>query len=158
VVSVTQIHGGDALNVIPDEAVLRGTIRYFKPEIDALIETAMRRIGAGIGNTFGVQVHVAFDHHYPVTTNSAPEAKICHEAATSVLGPENVRQNEPPSMATEDFSFMLREKPGCYVWLGNAPQSGGHALHNPYYDFNDKILAIGISYWVKLIETALHPA
>ncbi|MDR2111967.1 MAG: amidohydrolase [Candidatus Accumulibacter sp.] len=157
VVSVTQMHGGDALNVIPDDTVLRGTIRYFKPEIKALIETAIRRISAGIGDTFGVQARVALDQRNPVTVNSAPEAEICHAAAVGVLGPENVRRDETPSMAAEDFSFMLREKPGCYVWLGNAPESGGHSLHSPHYDFNDKILTIGVSYWVRLVETALRP-
>ncbi|MDR1935602.1 MAG: amidohydrolase [Candidatus Accumulibacter sp.] len=158
VVSVTQMHGGDALNVIPDDTVLRGTIRYFKPEVEALIEAAIRRIGAGIEHTFGVQVHVALDQRYPVTVNSAPQTALCQEVAASVLGPEKVRQDEAPSMAAEDFSFMLREKPGCYAWLGNGPGSDGHTLHSPHYDFNDANLAIGVSYWVRLVETALRPA
>ncbi|MDR2787348.1 MAG: amidohydrolase [Candidatus Accumulibacter sp.] len=157
VVSVTQIHGGDALNVIPDEAVLRGTIRIFKPEVETLIEAAMRRLCAGIGNTFGVWTDIAFDQCYPVTASSAPEAEICREAATDVLGAGNVRRDESPSMAAEDFSFMLREKPGCYVWLGNGSGNDDRALHNPYYDFNDETLAMGVSYWVRLIETALRP-
>ncbi|MDR2614880.1 MAG: amidohydrolase, partial [Candidatus Accumulibacter sp.] len=138
VVSVTQIHGGDALNVIPDEAVLCGTIRIFKPEIETLIESAMRRLCAGIGSTFGVRTDIAFDQRYPVTISSAPEAKICREAAAGVLGAENVRQNESPSMAAEDFSYMLREKPGCYAWLGNGSGNDGRPLHNPHYDFNDE--------------------
>jgi hippurate hydrolase len=158
VVSVTQMHGGDALNVIPDDAVLRGTMRIFKPEIEARIVAAMQRIGAGIGSTCGVQVDIDFDQRYPVTVHSAPEAEICRAAAASVLGVEKVRRDESPSMAAEDFSYMLLEKPGCYVWLGNGPGSDGRALHNPRYDFNDENLAIGVSYWVKLVETALRPA
>jgi hippurate hydrolase len=158
VVSVTQIHGGDALNVIPDDAVLRGTIRSFKPEVEVLIVAAIRRLGAGIGSAFAVQVEIGFDQRYPVTANGAPEAEICAEAATFVLGAANVRRNESPSMAAEDFSYMLQEKPGCYVWLGNGSESDGRTLHNPHYDFNDEILTIGVSYWISLIETALRPA
>ena len=104
-----------------------------------------------------MRVEVDFDQRYPVTANSVPEAALCAEAAISVLGAANVRRNEPPSMAAEDFSYMLREKPGAYVWLGNGSGSDGRTLHNPRYDFNDEILAIGISYWIKLIETALRP-
>jgi hippurate hydrolase len=158
VVSVTQIHGGDALNVIPDDAVLRGTIRSFKPEIEALVVAAIRRMGESVGNSFGVRVEVDFDQRYPVTANSVPEAALCAEAAISVLGAANVRQNEPSSMAAEDFSYMLQEKPGAYVWLGNGSGSDGRTLHNPRYDFNDEILAIGVSYWIRLVETALRPA
>jgi hippurate hydrolase len=157
VVSVTQMHGGDAWNVIPDDAVLRGTIRIFRPETETLIVAAIRRIAAGIEGAFGVQVSIAFDQRYPVTMNSAPEARICREAAAGVLGIENVRQDERPSMAAEDFSYMLREKPGCYVWLGNGPGSDGRTLHSPHYDFNDESLPMGVGYWVKLVETALRP-
>jgi hippurate hydrolase len=157
VLSVTQIHGGDALNVIPDDVVLRGTIRSFKPEIEALVETSMHRLLSGIESAFGVRVKIDFDQRYPATVNSAPETEICREAATGVLGAEHVRYEEAPSMAAEDFSYMLLEKPGCYVWLGNGAGEGRPALHNPYYDFNDEILAIGVSYWIKLVETALRP-
>lgn len=156
VVSVTQIHGGEALNVIPDDAVLRGTIRSFKPEIQAVVETAIRRLCAGAEGMFGVQVGVAFDQRYPATINSAPETEICRKTAAQVLGTENVRRNELPSMGAEDFAYMLQEKPGCYVWLGNGPGSGGCTLHNPHYDFNDHILPIGVSYWVRLVETMLR--
>jgi hippurate hydrolase len=157
VLSVTQIHGGDAWNVIPDDAVLRGTIRNFKPEIQALIEAAIQRVCTGIEHTFGVRVGISFDERYPAMVNSAPETEICREVAAGILGAEKVRTNEQPSMAAEDFSFMLQEKPGCYVWLGNGSGSKGRALHNPHYDFNDEILGIGLSYWVGLVETALRP-
>ncbi|GHU18281.1 amidohydrolase [Betaproteobacteria bacterium] len=157
VVSVTRIQGGDALNAIPDDAVLRGTIRSFKPEVQALIEAAIQRVCAGIGHTFGVRVDIIFNERYPATVNSVPETEICREVATNILGVKKVRRNEQASMATEDFSYMLREKPGCYVWLGNGSGSSSSALHNPHYDFNDEILGIGLSYWIGLVETALRP-
>ncbi len=158
VVSVTQIHGGDALNVIPDDAVLRGTIRSFSPQVERTIEKAMHRICAGIESTFGVQISVAVDQRYPATINTAAETELCREAAKAVVGPRNVQLDLAPSMAAEDFSYMLLERPGCYIWLGNGPGSGGCALHNPHYDFNDEILSIGVSYWIRLVEIALRPA
>lgn len=155
VVSVTQMHGGEALNVIPDDAVLRGTIRSFRPEIEALVEQAMRRVCAGIENTFGVHVEIDFDQRYPATVNSAKETELCQRVGAAIVGDTNVRRNELPSTGAEDFAYMLREKPGCYIWLGNGPGTGGCTLHNPHYDFNDDILTIGISYWVRLVEAAL---
>ena len=155
VVSVTQIHGGEALNVIPDDAVLRGTIRSFKPEIQELVERSIERLCAGVASAFGAQIKVEYDLRYPPTVNSSNEADLCRQAAAAVLGDSRVRRNDLPSMGAEDFAYMLQEKPGCYVWLGNGPGTGGCSLHNPHYDFNDEILPLGISYWVKLVETAL---
>ncbi|MEI7612107.1 MAG: M20 aminoacylase family protein [Betaproteobacteria bacterium] len=156
VVSVTQIHGGAAVNVIPEEAVLRGTIRTFKPEIQEQVERAVNRLCEGIAQTFGAEIVTRFDLRYPPTVNSVAETGMCMQAAVSLLGGEKIRCDELPSMGAEDFSYMLQKKPGCYVWLGNGPGSGGCTLHNPHYDFNDSILPIGISYWVKLVETVLH--
>ena len=155
VVSVTQIHGGEALNVIPDDAVLRGTIRTFKSEIQDLVEAAIERLCAGIAATFGATIKVSYDRRYPPTVNSPAETELCRQAAGAVFGETQVRRDDIPSMAAEDFAYMLQVKPGCYVWLGNGPGTGGCSLHNPHYDFNDEILPLGISYWVKLVETAL---
>ena len=159
VVSVTQIHGGEAWNVIPDDAVLRGTIRSFKPEIQQLVERAIERLSSGIADAFGARITVDFDSRYPPTVNSVAETELCRRVAADVLGSDAVRQNELPSMAAEDFAYLLQVKPGCYVWLGNglkgSARHGGCALHNPHYDFNDDILRIGVSYWVKLVEHAL---
>ena len=119
VLSVTQVHGGDALNVIPDDAVLRGTIRSFKPEVQALVESAVRRLCAGIASAFGASVTVAFDERYPPTVNRPAETAICREVAAAIVGPDQVRCAELPSMGAEDFAYMLQEKPGCYIWLGN---------------------------------------
>ena len=159
VVSVTQIHGGEAWNVIPDDAVLRGTIRSFKPEIQQLVERAIERLSCGIADAFGAQITVDFDSRYPPTVNSVAETELCRRVAADVLGSDAVRKNELPSMAAEDFAYLLQVKPGCYVWLGNglkgSARHGGCALHNPHYDFNDDILRLGVSYWVKLVEHAL---
>ena len=155
VVSVTQIHGGEAFNIIPDDAVLRGTIRTFKPEVQTLVEQAIERLCSGIANAFGARIDTHFDLRYPPTVNSAAETAICRQTAEALLGENKVRKDELPSMGAEDFAFMLREKPGCYVWLGNGPGTGGCSLHNPHYDFNDDVLIYGISYWVRLVETAL---
>ena len=159
VVSVTQIHGGEAWNVIPDDAVLRGTIRSFKPEIQQLVERAIERLSSGIADAFGAKITVDFDSRYPPTVNSVAETELCRRVAADALGDDAVRKNELPSMAAEDFAYLLQVKPGCYVWLGNglkgSARHGGCALHNPHYDFNDDILLIGVSYWVKLVEHAL---
>ena len=155
VVSVTQIHGGEALNIIPDDAVLRGTIRSFKPEVQELVEKAIERLCSGIASAFGAQIKAVFDHRYPPTVNTVPEAALCCRVAEALLGTDKVRKNELPSMGAEDFAYMLQEKPGCYVWLGNGPGVRGCTLHNPHYDFNNELIPYGISYWVRLVETAL---
>ena len=155
VLSVTQFQGGEAWNIIPDDAVLRGTIRTFKPEVQQSIERAVERLCSGIASAFGAQISVKFEPRYPPTVNSARETALCSHVAGQLFGQDKVRADELPSMGAEDFAYLLREKPGCYVWLGNGPGTGGCTLHNPHYDFNDEILSLGVAYWIKLIETAL---
>jgi len=155
VVSVTQFHGGEAWNIIPEEVVLRGTIRSFKPEVQQTVERAIERLCNGVAAANGAQIAVHFDHRYPPTVNSIAEADFCRDVAAEVLGEEQVLTDIQPSMGAEDFAYMLNEKPGCYVWLGNGPGSGGCTLHNPHYDFNDDILAWGVTYWVRLVQRAL---
>ncbi|MCP5267807.1 MAG: amidohydrolase [Zoogloeaceae bacterium] len=155
VVSVTQFHSGSAWNIIPEEAILRGTIRSFKPEVQQTVERAIERLCSGVASANGAQIGVVFDHRYPPTVNSAAETDICRQVAGEVLGDSKVRKDELPSMGAEDFSYMLQEKPGCYVWLGNGPGTGGCTLHNPQYDFNDDIIGLGIRYWTRLVETTL---
>jgi len=158
VVSVTQFHSGEAWNIIPEDAVLRGTIRAFKPEVQEQVERAIERLCNGVAATYGAQIGVRFDHRYPPTVNSAAEADFCRHVAAGVFGQEHVLTDVLPSMGAEDFAYMLREKPGCYVWLGNGPGTGGCTLHNPHYDFNDDILALGVSYWAHLVHRALPKA
>ena len=158
VVSVTQFHAGEAWNIIPEEVVLRGTIRSFKPEVQQTVERAIERLCSGIAAANGAQISVTFDHRYPPTVNSVNETNFCRNVAGSVFGSERVLTDILPSMGAEDFAYMLREKPGCYVWLGNGPGTGGCTLHNPHYDFNDELLTLGVSYWVQLVRQALPRA
>jgi hippurate hydrolase len=162
VLSVTQFHAGDAYNVIPEQALLRGTVRAFKSEVQELCEAAMRRVCDGIAASFGARIALDYERGYPPTINSAAEAEVCREVAASLVGADNVRGDMLPSMGAEDFSFMLMVKPGCYVWIGNggAENPGGSncMLHNPHYDFNDEIIALGATYWVRLVERVLSDA
>ncbi len=160
VVSVTQIHGGHATNVIPDTVTLSGTTRAFLPEIQDLIEERMRRIAEGISAAHGASCEFTYDRRYPPVINPERETELAAAAAARVVGPENVRDDVPPVMGAEDFAWMLKARPGNYAWLGNGKDGevGGCAVHNPNYDFNDEILTIGASYWVELVQTVLAPA
>ena len=155
VVSVTQFHAGDTWNVIPERAVLRGTTRALRPQVQDTVEVAVHRIAEGIAATHGVGAQVHYERRYPPTINDPAETERAASAAVLVAGEDNVDRDPAPSMGSEDFAFMLREKPGCYVWIGNGPGEGGCGLHNPRYDFNDAILPLGASYWAKLVETVL---
>jgi len=155
VVSVTQIHGGDTWNVIPQEVVLRGTVRTFKREVQDLIEERMRGIVAGVAATFDMSATVRYERRYPATVNSETETRHAVAAAAAVVGPERVDTDPTPEMGSEDFSFMLQAKPGCYVWLGAGRGPETPNIHSPQYDFNDDALAIGASYWVTLAEQQL---
>jgi len=155
VVSITRFHAGDAYNILPEKAYLGGTIRSFSEEIRSQIESRIRDICKGIGDAFGVHVSLEVKTGYPPTVNSPLETEWCRVAASSVVGETNVHAGLKPSMGAEDFSFMLQQRPGCYVWLGNGAGEGGCMLHNPKYDFNDEILPVGAAYWVKLVESCL---
>ena len=155
VVSVTQFHGGDTWNVIPNEVVIRGTTRSFKPEVQALIQNRIGEICNGVGATYGCAVKFWYDRRYPPTVNSAAEAETSRSVLVDLVGAGNVHTNLTPTMGAEDFAFMLQAKPGCYIWIGNGAGEGGCMLHNPGYDFNDEILPLGASYWVKLVERCL---
>jgi len=155
VVSVTQVHAGDTWNVIPEQVVLRGTVRTFKGDVQDLIEQRMRTLVDGIAAMFEMTATVRYERRYPATVNSEDETRRASKAAASVVGAANVDTNPTPEMGSEDFAFMLQRKPGCYVWLGagTGPQTAN--IHNPRYDFNDAVLPIGASYWVKLAEQEL---
>lgn len=158
VLSITRLSAdGGAYNVIPEQAELRGTVRAFRPEVQDQVEAAMERICAGIGAAHGVQVSLNYQRGYPPTVNDAREAARCRAVLEDLVGADNVRSDLRPSMRAEDFAYMLRERHGCYVWIGNGEGEGGCMLHNPHYDFNDAILALGASYWVRLTERLLGP-
>jgi hippurate hydrolase len=158
VLSITQIHSGTADNVIPDRAELRGTVRTLSESALDLIEHRMSEITYLTAQAFNCKATFTFSRNYPPTVNHAAEAALCVEAARTVVGDEKVDQTIRPSMGAEDFAFMLKEKPGCYVWIGNGNgdhRSHGHGLgpctlHNGSYDFNDDLIPIGASYWVEL--------
>jgi hippurate hydrolase len=158
VLSVTQFHAGDAYNIIPGEALLRGTVRAFSPHVQDAIEAAIGRICNGIAAGFGADIRFDYRRGYPPTINSADEAELCRQVAALVVGQDNVLTDLAPTMGAEDFSYMLQAKPGCYVWIGNGTGEGGCMLHNPRFDFNDEILPIGATYWVRLAERVLANA
>jgi len=155
VVSVTQVHGGDTWNVIPQEVVLRGTVRSFDAAVQDLIERRMRTIVAGVAATFEMTATIRYERRYPATVNAETETRHAIAAAGAVVGAANVDAEPMPNMGSEDFAFMLQAKPGCYVWLGTGRGADTPNVHNPYYDFNDDALPIGASYWATLVAQQL---
>lgn len=158
VVSVTQIHGGNTWNALPDAAVIRGTFRSFKNTVRDQLEQGIRQLAQSVAQGFGIHADILFNPEnpgYPVTINSPAETASAIRAAIAVAGETCVDTAPTPSMGAEDFAFMLQQKPGCYIWIGNGSSQGNCLLHNPNYDFNDEILPLGAAYWVKLVENEL---
>jgi hippurate hydrolase len=156
VVSFTSIHGGTTYNVIPETVQLRGTIRTLSAAMREKTEALFRRIVTGIADSFGATAEIDYAIGYPPTVNEAQATELARRVAAEIVGPENVLPMERATMGAEDFSFMLEKRPGCYILVGNGSDpKHGHPLHNPHYDFNDDVLPIGASYWVRLAERAL---
>ena len=157
VVSVTQFHAGDTWNVIPETAVIRGTVRSFKKQTQDQIERDIDRMARGICESQGAHMTLRYERRYPALVNSEAETEIAGTVAAKVVGDDKVVRGADPLMGSEDFAYMLQVKPGCYVWLGNGTEGGpgGCAVHNPHYDFNDEISVVGASYWATLVETTL---
>lgn len=158
VISVTRFQAGHADNILPEQAVLGGTVRYLRPELQDALEAGLARICTGIETTHRVRIELRYERGYPPTINAAEPTTICREVARQVVGGGQVLTHLKPSMGAEDFAYLSRVVPGCYVWLGNGPGEGGCMLHSPHYDFNDAIIATGIRYWVRLVEKALTTA
>jgi hippurate hydrolase len=156
VLSVTQIHGGDAYNVIPDRAVIRGTVRCLDEGVRARIAELVGTIARGTAATHGARGEVDFRFGYPATVNTGDAATLALDAAGSVPGIGTLRRDLPPSMASEDFAYMLGECPGAYAWLGADGAEPGRPLHNPGYDFNDDVLPLGAAYWVAVARRSLQ--
>jgi hippurate hydrolase len=162
VISVTMIHAGEATNVIPDSCELRGTVRTFTVELLDMIERRMREVAEHTAAAYGAQCEFEFDRNYPPTINSRPEAEFARKVMAGIVGESNVGPQEP-TMGAEDFSYMLMAKPGCYCFISNGDGSHremGHGggpcmLHNPSYDFNDSLIPLGATYWVRLVESWL---
>jgi len=152
VLSVTMIEAGEADNVISQTAKITGTVRTLDGRVQDFIEARLNEIVPQFAQSFGASAVIRYARGYPVTVNSADEADFAADVATEVVGAERVDRNTPPSMGGEDFSFMLNERPGAYIFLGNGNSS---ELHTDTYDFNDEAIPVGTSYWVRLAETAL---
>lgn len=151
VISITQIHSGTTDNIIPAEAFVGGTVRTLTKEVQAMVVRRMEEICAGIGTAFGVEVVFDFEYGYPPTVNHPEQTDFAVKVARGISGDENVIDDCPPVMGAEDFAYMLEERPGAYLSIG---QGEGASLHHPAYDFNDELSPIGASYFVKLVETA----
>lgn len=155
VVSVTQFHAGDAYNVIADQVEISGCTRCFSPKVQELMEENLLSIAEGIASAFGATIEFTYERRYPPTVNSALETNVAANAAIAVVGDSNVNLDPKPAMGSEDFAYMLQEKPGAYIWIGNGDGEGSCMVHNSNYDFNDEILPIGASYWARLAEAEL---
>ncbi|MBN9369939.1 MAG: amidohydrolase [Hydrogenophaga sp. SCN 70-13] len=159
VISVTMIHTGEATNVVPDHAELQGTVRTFTYEVLDLIEKRMKEIAEHTCAAYGTACEFEFKRNYPPTVNHPAETAFAREVLAEIVGPERVLAQEP-TMGAEDFAYMLQAKPGCYVFIANgdgAHREVGHGegpcvLHNPNYDFNDDLIPLGATYWVRLAE------
>jgi hippurate hydrolase len=170
VISVTQMRAGSADNVIPDSAVLRGTVRTLTPQALDLIESRMRELTTHLSQALRCESDFDFYREYPATLNHTAETELCARVLTDLVGADRVDTRVRPSMGAEDFSFMLQERPGCYVWIGNGMgdhRADGHGqgpcmLHTGSYDFNDALIPLGAAYWVSLarryLQTPAGPA
>jgi hippurate hydrolase len=159
VISVTMIHAGEATNVIPQSCQIQGTVRTFTTETLDLIERRMKAIAEATCDAFETECEFAFHRNYPPTINHPAETEFAKQLLGEVVGPANVLEFEP-TMGAEDFSYFLQAKPGCYFVIGNgdgAHREGGHGLgpcmlHNPSYDFNDDLIPLGATAWVRMAE------
>lgn len=156
VVSVTQMNAGEAINVLPETAVVRGTVRCLNTQVRERVQALISQFVAGLPETFGVSAKLNYNVDYPVTQNHPAAAARLRDSAIKTLGEDNVQWDGLPSMASEDFSFMLQACPGAYMWLGVDGAEKSHSLHSPYYDFNDDVIETGVSVWARLVETELE--
>ena len=163
VLSITILKAGDAINVVPETAFISGGVRTFDVAVTDLIEDGMRRIAQLTAEAHGASAHVTFERYYPATVNDAGQAAFAAQVAAEMVGSANVFADCEPTMGSEDFSYMLQVRPGAYIQIGNGDGSHrltGHGegpcmLHNPSFDFNDELIPIGATYWVRLVEKFL---
>ena len=154
VISITRIQAGTANNIIPQSAWLNGTVRTLRPATRDMVEKRIREITAGLAEASGATARVEYRRGYPPTINHGAQTDFAASIARKISGDANVDVNAPPTMGSEDFSFMLEARPGAFIFIGNGDSA---TLHHPAYDFNDEVLPYGMSYWVELVETALAP-
>ena len=161
VISVTRIAGGEAYNVVPERVELWGTIRTFRDETratadparrgDGAVASPWRRASTGTGSASAKAI--------PPRSTRRARRRLGADAAAEIVGEAQVDRDPPPCMGSEDFAFMLQQRPGSYIWMGTGARRGrAGQLHSPYYDFNDEALPLGVSYWVRLVERLLPKA
>jgi hippurate hydrolase len=151
VLSICEFHAGNARNVIPQTAELRGTVRTLTPEVRELVEKRVREVVAGVAQITGAKIDLVYERGYPVTVNHGSQTDAATRVAKEVAGDANVHEM-PPLMGAEDFSYMLEARPGAFIFCGNGDSAG---LHHPAYNFNDDAIVYGTSYWIKLVENTL---
>ena len=152
VVSVTQIQAGDTWNVIPDTCRIRGSTRWYEAAVGDLIAERLPRISRALAEALGCSAEIQYQRRFPATINDPAAARFVREIGAGI----GMQMREaPPSMASEDFAYMLQAVPGCYLWLGAAREGENPGLHSPRYDFNDVVLAQGIQLWVALVQSCL---
>jgi hippurate hydrolase len=156
VITITQINGGTTTNIIPEKVKIAGTVRAFRPQVQSHIEERIRQIAHHVAAAHDTTAEVHYESRYPATVNHLAETELALAAAADVAGPSDVQRDVTPIMGAEDFAWMLQVKPGNCMWLGNG--KGGHFVHTARYDFNDAVLPIGVSYWVRLVERFLPPS
>jgi hippurate hydrolase len=152
VVSITQFHAGTADNIIPQTGRLSGTARSLTPEVRDTLEKRLHEVVEGTAKLYGAKAKLVYKRDYPVTRNHERQTAFATEIAAEVVGRNRVDAATPPVMGAEDFSFMLEARPGAFIFVGNGDTA---TLHHPAYDFNDELIPVGTSYWVRLVETAL---
>src|SRR4029078_6461985 len=155
VISVTQMHAGDAYNVIPQEAVLRATIRAFRKETIALIKERIETISSGIARTLGGKAEADVRIAFPPLVSARESVRFMADVAAEMVGGENMTREGPFVMASEDFSYMLEKVPGPFINIGNGGGEGGCEVHNPGYAFNDEIITLGATLWSRVVEKKL---
>ncbi len=151
VISICEFHAGNARNVIPQTAELKGTVRTLKPDVRQLVEKRVREVVAGVAQMTGAKLDLHYEPGYPVTVNHAEQTDFAIQVAKEVAGDANVHEM-PPMMGAEDFAYMLEARPGAFIFCGNGDSAG---LHHPAYNFNDDAIVYGTSYWIKLVENTL---
>jgi amidohydrolase len=152
VVSICMFHAGSASNVIPDRCELTGTARSLSPKVRDLLEQRIVEVAEGTAALFGAKATATYRRDYPVTVNHVPQTAFAASVASSIVGSANVDVNIRPTLGGEDFSFMLEARPGAFIFVGNGDSAG---LHHPAYNFNDDVIPFGVSYWARLVETAM---
>jgi hippurate hydrolase len=151
VVSITQIHTGSADNIVPDKAYLNGTVRTFDRAVQGMVIARLEGIVAGQAASYGVEAELIYNVGYPATINDADKTRFAADVAREIAGDDGVNANAGPEMGAEDFAFLLENRPGSYLFVGNGETAG---LHHPEFDFDDETAAAGASFFARLVERA----